>query len=367
MDYPRATKLVAVLLALILLVVAGVILAPQPVDAATNYPNRTVFKGASSSRVYVIENGGYYWIPNPETLNTCYGGEPSIHRWSDAQSANIRASYPFLGNATCRIEYPNRTTLLAPSSPKVYVIINDRKYWVDNGNTVGQCLGGDAAIRRISNAEMAWSGVYYPYAGVYTCPPTYPDGATLLAPSSPRVYVIMSGKKYWVPDGNTIGQCLGGDAAIRRISDAQMARTNENYPYGGTYSCPSRPGRPPASARNIGYNPFAAHYSNQCTYYAEQRMAQQTGMYMPVTGNAYQWADQARAGGWTVGSSPAVNSVVVLPRGSFGSQYGHVAWVINISGGQLQVQDYNWNWVGAIVTTHWLTPPSGTSYIYSDR
>lgn len=366
MDIPRATNKVAVLLVLVLLVFVGMIFTPHSAGAAGNYPNRTVFKGPSSARVYVIENGGYYWIPNSETLNTCYGGEPSIHRWSDATVQSIRSSYPFLGYATCRIEYPNRTTLLAPSSPKVYVILNGRKYWVDNGDTLGQCLGGDPAIRRISNAEMAWSEVYYPYAGVYTCPPTYPDGTTLVAPSSPRVYVIMTGRKYWVPDPATLNRCLGGDPAIRRISDAQMARTNENYPYAGNYSCPAQ-GQPPASARNLGYNPFAAHFSNQCTYFAEQRMAERTGMYIPVTGNAYQWATQARNGGWTVGASPAVNSVAVFPQNTFGSQYGHVAWVTGVSGNTLAIQDYNWNGVGAQMTNHTVQIPVGTQFIYSDR
>jgi len=126
-------------------------------------------------------------------------------------------------------------------------------------------------------------------------------------------------------------------------------------------------GHPPATARNIGYNPFAAKYSNQCTYYAEQRMANQTGKYMPVYGNAYQFADQARAGGWTVGTTPAVNSVVVFPIGAFGSSVGHVAWVVGFSGNSLHIQDYNWNYSGAHMTDHWVTTPSGTQFIYSDR
>ena len=87
------------------------------------------------------------------------------------------------------------------------------------------------------------------------------------------------------------------------------------------------------SARDIGYNPFAAHYGNQCTYYAEERMHSQTGRYMPVYGNAYQWATQAAAGGWTVGTTPATNSVAVFPAGAFGSSVGHVAWVIAVGSG----------------------------------
>jgi surface antigen len=116
---------------------------------------------------------------------------------------------------------------------------------------------------------------------------------------------------------------------------------------------------------SIGYNPFAANYSDQCTYYAEERMHQQTGLYMPVYGNAYEWADQARSAGWSVGSSPAVNSVVVFPAGSFGSDVGHVGWTVEVSGNQVRIQDCNWNWVGAQVTDHWVTMPPGTQFIYS--
>lgn len=130
---------------------------------------------------------------------------------------------------------------------------------------------------------------------------------------------------------------------------------------------PAPPARPPASARNIGYNPYAAYYSNQCTYYAEQRMANQTGMYMPVYGHAYQFASQASAGGWTVGTIPAPNSVAVFPAGSFGSSVGHVGWVVQVNGNKVRIQDYNWNFRGAIVTDHWITIPGGTQFIYSDR
>ena len=116
--------------------------------------------------------------------------------------------------------------------------------------------------------------------------------------------------------------------------------------------------------KTLPYNPFAAHYSNQCTYYAEERMYLQTGVYMDVTGNAYQWPAQASSNGWTVGTTPAVNSVVAFPVGSFGSSVGHVAWVIQVNGSSLLVQDYNWDYKGAVVTTHWLPIVPGTQFIY---
>lgn len=130
---------------------------------------------------------------------------------------------------------------------------------------------------------------------------------------------------------------------------------------------PPAAGQPPAGARSYSFNPFAKNFSDQCTYYAEERMHSQTGRFMQVTGNAYQWADQARGAGWTVGSAARVNSVVVFPKGAFGSSVGHVGWVAAVAGNRVRIQDYNWNWSGAHVSDHWVTIPSGTQFIYSDR
>jgi surface antigen len=130
----------------------------------------------------------------------------------------------------------------------------------------------------------------------------------------------------------------------------------------------SSSGKPPSTAASISYNPYP---SNQCTYYAEERMHQQTGMYMPGFGDAWMWSGKARSRGWTVGTTPAVNSVVVFPKGynpPYSLTWGHVAWVIGIiPGNKLQVMDYNWNYKGAIVTNHTMVIVPGTQFIYSDR
>ena len=165
----------------------------------------------------------------------------------------------------------------------------------------------------------------------------------------------------WVHDATTNSPNYNTLSPPNRWCDAASPQPSAAPPP------PPARGGPPATARSIGYNPFAANYSDQCTYYAEQRMAQQTGKYMPVYGHAYLWPGQARAGGWTVGSAPAVNSVVAFPARSFGSSVGHVAWVVEVSGNRLRIQDYNWHWAGARVTDHWVTAPAGTQYIYSDR
>jgi surface antigen len=126
-------------------------------------------------------------------------------------------------------------------------------------------------------------------------------------------------------------------------------------------------GGPPPGARTFTRNPYTGVYKGQCTEYAEERMHQATGKYMGFQGDAWAWGDLARSAGWTVGTAPALRSVAVFPRGAFGSAPGHVGWVEEIRGGQVRITDYNWNHRVGIVTDHWVTPPAGTVYIYSDR
>ena len=123
-----------------------------------------------------------------------------------------------------------------------------------------------------------------------------------------------------------------------------------------------------ASGRlDIRVNPFALTYGDRSTYYAESRMAQQTGKFMPVYGQPYQWAAQARLGGWTVGSKPEANAVAVFPRNAFGLPDGHVGWVTEVKGREVRIQDYDWNGVGATVTDHWVQIVPGTQFVYADR
>lgn len=125
---------------------------------------------------------------------------------------------------------------------------------------------------------------------------------------------------------------------------------------------------PAASDReSVGSNPYAAYSSDQCTYYAEEKMHEETGLWMPLFGDAWRWADGARRAGWTVTSTPVVRSVAVFPKGAFGSSVGHVAWVEAVSGGRVRITDFNWNGRGARVTDHWVDIPDGSRFIRSDR
>src|SRR5260370_15301512 len=64
----------------------------------------------------------------------------------------------------------------------------------------------------------------------------------------------------------------------------------------------------------------------ECTYWADLRYHQLTGVWVPWIGNAYQWAAGAAASCWVVSSRPRGPAILVLPpyvQGAYG--VGHVA------------------------------------------
>lgn len=80
-----------------------------------------------------------------------------------------------------------------------------------------------------------------------------------------------------------------------------------------------------------------------CTYWANLRYHQLTGIWVTWRGNAYQWAAGARAAGWNVSQTPHVPSIIVLMPGVQGaSGYGHVAVVESASGNTVHTSNMNW-------------------------
>ena len=71
-------------------------------------------------------------------------------------------------------------------------------------------------------------------------------------------------------------------------------------------------------------NPYRGGWSN-CTWGAWQLTYDKLGMVLPGMGNAYEWYNNAAAKGYSVGSTPAANSIVVWSGGRTG--LGHVAYV----------------------------------------
>ena len=77
------------------------------------------------------------------------------------------------------------------------------------------------------------------------------------------------------------------------------------------------------------------HLEVCCTYYAWQRAYEVCGVSLPNFGNGGSWYDNARAHGYSVGSQPKVNSLIVYVDSGF----GHVAFVKSYDGSNVCVQE----------------------------
>lgn len=71
----------------------------------------------------------------------------------------------------------------------------------------------------------------------------------------------------------------------------------------------------------------------QCTYGANNKFREATGVWPLIPGNAAEWNTSAARNGWTVVTVPEARSVVVFERGIHGAsgEYGHVAWVEKVT------------------------------------
>lgn len=89
--------------------------------------------------------------------------------------------------------------------------------------------------------------------------------------------------------------------------------------------------------------PATPHYpARECTSYADWRASLILGHSLPDFGNGGQWADNARAAGFVVNGTPAVNTVMALAPNTNGAGHqGHVAWVIAVESQTVQVAEYN--------------------------
>lgn len=83
----------------------------------------------------------------------------------------------------------------------------------------------------------------------------------------------------------------------------------------------------------------AAYASCNCTAWAHAKRPD-----LPMTlGNARTWASRARAAGFSVTSRPRVGDIMVLQPGVQGAsrRYGHVAYVVGVSGSRVTVSEMN--------------------------
>jgi surface antigen len=80
----------------------------------------------------------------------------------------------------------------------------------------------------------------------------------------------------------------------------------------------------------------------QCASYAAWRIAKETGIYYRW-GNAVDFTRNARNAGYQEGA-PMPGSIAVMDPAKAGQGYGHVAWVEAVSGGNVTVSQYNYDY-----------------------
>ncbi|KXT74734.1 N-acetylmuramoyl-L-alanine amidase [Streptococcus sp. DD10] len=82
-------------------------------------------------------------------------------------------------------------------------------------------------------------------------------------------------------------------------------------------------------------------YVRQCTSFTAYRLSSVNGFELPAAyGNGGQWGYRAQREGYRVDKNPAIGSVAWWDDGG----YGHVAWVSNILGSAVEIEEYNFNW-----------------------
>jgi surface antigen len=156
--------------------------------------------------------------------------------------------------------------------------------------------------------------------------------------------------------GTHLGLGTDGNLVLYNASETAIWETNTEPHSGG--------GTTRAWGQSFSYNPFAAGYDGECTYWADQKFGAFTGgKYLNVLHDADQWAGEAARGGWTVVSTPEVNSVVVFPPDvDEASSDGHVAWVEQVNGSRIYVSEMNAPVAGE-EDHRWYTNQPGMEYI----
>jgi surface antigen len=89
------------------------------------------------------------------------------------------------------------------------------------------------------------------------------------------------------------------------------------------------------------HNPFNGGFEGYCTWGAQEQIHARTGYYVTaLTGNAENWATQARTAGWTVVGDAEPRSIAVYSSALVGG-VGHVAWVEAVDGGDMTITEMN--------------------------
>jgi surface antigen len=101
----------------------------------------------------------------------------------------------------------------------------------------------------------------------------------------------------------------------------------------------------PAQWRNVPQDSTFdswGEYNRECTSFVAWRLSSRNGFTMPFHDNASGWKADAQARGYTVNSTPAVGAVAW--------DSGHVAWVAEVNGGNVTLEEYNYAYTGTYHT-----------------
>ena len=114
-------------------------------------------------------------------------------------------------------------------------------------------------------------------------------------------------------------------------SSAQAVVLGDDYPSSWKYG-------------GFGVDPWTMYW-RQCTSFAAYRLSNTNGFTLPVGyGNAITWGSIARANGHRVDMNPAVGSIAWFSAGVNGAGHmGHVAWVAEVHGDQVTIEEYNYD------------------------
>ncbi|ESV55737.1 amidase [Streptococcus agalactiae LMG 14747] len=123
---------------------------------------------------------------------------------------------------------------------------------------------------------------------------------------------------------------LTGTALSAGTSSAQAAVLGDNYPL----------------QWKSGWGPDTwGMYKRQCTSFVAFRLSSANGFTLPGGyGNAITWGSVARSQGYRVDMNPAVGAVAWFGNGVNGAgSYGHVAWVAEVNGDMVTIEEYNFD------------------------
>jgi surface antigen len=138
-------------------------------------------------------------------------------------------------------------------------------------------------------------------------------------------------------------------AANRKLGSQAVAFSGDN-----TYPWQNR-------GFNAGLDDWGM-YIRQCVSYTawkvDEAYGNMPGWGWQVKGNANEWVGNAINAGIPTGSTPKPGSVGI----SFVGYYGHAVWVEAVSGGQVLVSEYNYDWAGNFRRAYY--PASSFTYIY---